>query len=325
MKTDPGKKGFVLPFNSETHRFIIFSDHHKGRKNGADDFMLAEKNYLAALQHYNTESYHLICLGDCEELWENTLLQVMKHNQASIDEEKKFVRRNSFTKIIGNHDLDWGIDPLAQVYLKKIYEAPIEALDGVILETTIDQKTLEIFCTHGHQGDLQSDGNWFSKFFVTKIWAPLQAYLRINPNTPAYDQQLKTTHNRMMYEWSMQQSDLVLITGHTHQPVFGSLTHYERLQWNHRRALYEQNPEWARALEDEMRWRRVDQIPAFEDYSNFRPVYFNCGCCCFSDGDITGIEIAEGCIRLIKWEEQHSRPGRIVLQETKLRDLVKAL
>jgi hypothetical protein len=32
--------------------------------------------------------------------------------------------------------------------------------------------------THGHQGDLQSDGNWFSKWFVSSIWGPLQGYLR---------------------------------------------------------------------------------------------------------------------------------------------------
>ena len=46
--------------------------------------------------------------------------------------------------------------------------------------------------THGHQGDLQSDGNWFSKWFVSDIWGPFQSYLRINPNTPANNDQLKT-------------------------------------------------------------------------------------------------------------------------------------
>jgi hypothetical protein len=82
--------------------------------------------------------------------------------------------------------------------------------------------------THGHQGDLQSDGNWFSKWFVSNVWGPLQAYLRINPNTPAYDNQLKSAHNAIMYDWTAKQSGLALITGHTHQPVFNSLTHLER-------------------------------------------------------------------------------------------------
>lgn len=325
IEHEPGKKGFVIPFNSETHPFIIFSDQHKGRKNGADDFMLAEKNYLEALAYYDEKKFHLICLGDCEELWENTLLQVMKHNQVSFDHEKKFIHRNAFTKIVGNHDLDWEIDPLAPGYLKKMYGVSMAVLQGVILETTIENKKLRIFCTHGHQGDMQSDGNWFSKFFITKIWAPLQAFLRINPNTPANDQQLKTIHNRMMYEWARQQKDLMLITGHTHQPVFESLTHFERLQWQHRKALYEHNPQWAQALEDEMRWRSVEDTGITEDYLNIKPVYFNTGCCCYADGDITGIEIAGGHIRLVKWEKTDQMSERIVLNERKLSELIMEL
>ena len=322
MENDPGKKGFVLPFNCETHRFIIFSDQHKGRKNGADDFMLAERNYVAALRHYNDHKYHLISLGDCEELWENTFLQGIKENEESYAEEKNFAKRSALTKVFGNHDLDWEIDPLAPAYLKKIYGVPMEVMQGVILETTVGQKPLRIFCTHGHQGDLQSDGNWFSKFFVTKIWAPLQAFLRINPNTPAYDQHLKTEHNRMMYEWALQQQDLVLITGHTHQPVFESLTHFERLQWQHRKALYEHNPQWAQALEDEMRWRSKDNTQITEDYLNTKPVYFNSGCCCFADGDITGIELDDGWIRLIKWEHEGIISIRSVLQESRLEQVI---
>ena len=322
---EAGKKGFVIPFNSKTHSFIIFSDQHKGRKNGADDFMPAEKNYLTALQYYNDANFHLIALGDCEELWENTILQVMKHNQASIDLEKKFVRRSAFTKVVGNHDLDWEIDPLAPSHLKKMYETPVAIFQAILLETTLGEKVLRIFCTHGHQGDLQSDGNWFSKFFVTKVWAPLQSYLRINPNTPAYDGQLKSTHNRMMYEWSVEQNDLILITGHTHQPVFESLTHFERLQRKHRKALYEQNSQWAQALENEMKWRRIEDTQITEDYLNIKPVYFNTGCCCFADGDITGIEISEGFIRLIKWEESDRVTKRFVMQERKLEELIKEL
>lgn len=325
MEKDPGKKGFIIPFNSSSHRFIIFSDQHKGRKNGADDFMAAEQNYIDALRYYDERKFHLIALGDSEELWENTMLQVMKHNRPTFEIEKNFAARSAFTKIVGNHDLDWEIDPLAPALLKKIYGATIPVFQGIVLQTSLDGKTLKIFCTHGHQGDLQSDGNLLSKFFVTKIWAPLQAYLRINPNTPAYDQQLKTEHNRVMYEWSLKQADLILITGHTHQPVFKSLTHFERLQWQHRRAIQEQNPKWAEALENEMRWRSVDQTQVIVDYEHLRPVYFNTGCCCYSDGDITGIEIADGCIRLIKWEKIDGAPKRLVLEESNLRDLAGAL
>ena len=108
----------------------------------------------------------------------------------------------------------------------------------LFLKGSISGKTLSIFCTHGHQGDGQSDGNFFSKFFISKIWAPLQAYLHINPNTPAYNVALKTEHNKLMYEWSSEQKGMLLITGHTHQPVFESFTHFERLQRQKDNNLY---------------------------------------------------------------------------------------
>jgi predicted phosphodiesterase len=322
---DEGQKELTIPFDAEVDSFIVFSDQHKGCKDGSDDFAASEPNYLAALDYYNLKNYHLISLGDAEELWENTLLEVRKENEKSFEAERKFVLRNSFTKIFGNHDLDWQIDPLALVYLKEIYHVPLRVKEGIILQTTISGDQLKIFCTHGHQGDRQSDGNWFSKFFVAKIWAPLQSFLRINPNTPSNDQHLKTKHNRIMYEWSALQTNTVLITGHTHQPVFESLTHVERLDRKSMKAIYDQNKEWAEALQAEIQWRRQSEYDIREDYLKMKPSYFNSGCCCFADGDITGIEIAGGAIRLVKWKRTDNVPARFVLEERKLSDLLANL
>jgi hypothetical protein len=55
------------------------------------------------------------------------------------------------------------------------------------------------------------------------------------------------------------------------------------------------------------------------DYS--RNTYFNTGCCCFSDGDITGIEIEGDRIRLVKWKDNSNR---IVLEECGLEQLLDA-
>ena len=142
LHADPGKKGFVIPLDINSGKFILFSDQHKGAKNGADDFKNSESNYVSALHHYNQEGFHLICLGDCEELWENTLLQVKKHNTLSFEAESKFAIRNAFTKIFGNHDLDWEINPLAEKDLKELYHAPVAVLEAVILQCTVKQKIL---------------------------------------------------------------------------------------------------------------------------------------------------------------------------------------
>jgi predicted phosphodiesterase len=228
ISTGNEKKGLLIPFTHE-HRFIIFSDQHKGAKNGSDDFAFAERNYLAALDYYNQNNFHFISLGDCEELWENRIAAVKKFNIPSFQKEKLFLSRNAFTKVFGNHDLDWDNSPLAGIELEDIYSNKVPIYEGVILRTTTGSIPVDIFLTHGHQGDELSDGNWFSKWFIANIWAPLQAYLSLNPNTPAYEDHLKTDHNRFMYEWIAQQQNMLLITGHTHQPVFQSLTHLEGL------------------------------------------------------------------------------------------------
>src|ERR1700761_4085645 len=229
ITTRPGVRGRVIQFDTQKDRFIILSDQHKGARDGSDIFAKAAKNYLAALAYYEKEKFFYINLGDSEELWENIFLTIKKHNKSTFEHEKKFLARKAFIKIFGNHDLYWDNDPLAPVSLMQIYGQRVKIYEGAILETHVNNKKLIIYMTHGHQGDLQSDGNWFSKWFVSDIWAPFQAYLRINPNTPANNDQLKTTHNKLMYEWSSKRKHTILITGHTHQPVFRSLTELEIL------------------------------------------------------------------------------------------------
>lgn len=319
------RKGLVIPFDSNTSKFIIFSDQHKGTRNGADDFTICEPAYLAALDYYYNEGFHYIVLGDCEELWENTWIDVKAAQQPSFDKEKAFIPKNAFIKIFGNHDLMWDNDPLAPAYLKSVYGESVPIYEGVVLQTVVGGKKLNIYCTHGHQGDEVSDGNWLSKFFVSKIWAPLQAYLKINPNTPAYDANLKTVHNTMMYEWSAQQQDLLLITGHTHQPVFESLTHVERLYRQLLFAQKQKDESMMHTLEEEIQKRKFSYATINEEYLGFKPTYFNSGCCCFEDGEITGIEISEGVLRLVEWRQKGTEITRIILEESPLTELAEGI
>jgi predicted phosphodiesterase len=320
--TNPGKKGPVLPIQFSTDRFIVFSDQHKGAKNGSDDFMKAEPNYIAALSHYYKEGYHLISLGDCEELWENLIWPVMHKNKPSVEAEKPFVADNRFTKVFGNHDLFWNNDPFSSLYLKSMYGTPVKIYEGVVLQTNYEGKETNLFLTHGHQGDGQSDSNPVSAWIVSRIWAPLQSYLQLNPNTPAYKSEMKTAHNRFMYEWSKEENNPMLITGHTHQPVFASLTHLERLYKQLITAEQENNQTSISTLKKEIGFRQQEYNYVQSNYRNMKPFYFNTGCCCFSDGDITGIEIADEKIRLIKWKNNTDSFERMVLEEMSIVQLL---
>ena len=318
--TQQGKRGLVIPLDTEKDKFIILSDQHKGARDNADMFARSEKNYLAALDHYDREKFTYINLGDSEELWGNMFLSVKKHNKATFENEKRFIKRNAFIKIFGNHDLYWDNDPLAGISLMQIYGQTIPIYEGAVLQAKINGKTLAIFMTHGHQGDLRSDGNWFSKWFVSNVWGPIQAFAAVNPNTPSNNQQLKTEHNRLMYEWSAKQSNRLLITGHTHQPVFKSFTELE--------ITYEKLADARAAKNQELITQLQNKIAALHlkgniepDFSGYLDSYFNSGCCCFDDGDITGIEIADEYIRLIKWKYREKQSERTVLEECKLVDL----
>jgi len=89
----------------------------------------------------------------------------------------------------------------------------------------------------------------------------------------------------------------VLISGHTHRPVFG-----ERTQpWPSRAA--------------------VDYYPEPVD----PPCFFNTGCCSFSDGDVTGVELAAGEIRLVRWSKFSGQAEPEVLQCLPLFDVLRAV
>jgi hypothetical protein len=180
---------------------------------------------------------------------------------------------------------------------------------------------IDIFCTHGHQGDRQSDGNAFSKWFVSYIWGPLQSLLEINTNNPSTNDHLKTLHNSYMYEWSAGQENVLLVTGHTHQPVFNSMTHLERLYCKLDEARNAGDAGAIQKIESEIPRRQREYDFVHHPLKDMKPSYFNSGCCCFDDGTITGIEISSGFIRLIKWSLINGKPQRVVAEEERLTEI----
>ncbi len=325
-KQEAAKKVARFSFPADTGSLIIFSDQHRGARDGADDYAVCSSAYLGALDYYNQQGFTFINLGDCEELWENTLFTIIKHNQAEFAAEKKFIDRNAYFKVFGNHDLFWDNDPLSSMWLARLYGKSIPIYTAILIDAVWpDGSCMDIFCTHGHQGDRQSDGNAFSKWFVSYIWGPLQSYLEINSNSPSTNDNLKTLHNMYMYDWSAMQINTLLVTGHTHQPVFNSLTHLERLYDKLEKAEAVNDTTAIAALEAEIPVRKREYDFVNHSFRDMKPGYFNSGCCCFEDGTITGIEISGGFIRLVTWHTTDGIPRRSVGEEEKLADLLPRL
>jgi hypothetical protein len=130
-----------------------------------------------------------------------------------------------------------------------------------------------------------------------------------------------------MRRWAEGQENLLLIAGHTHRPVFASIAIVDELE---RRLGLEMEEIRSRA-EDQVFWDEIvsectdrgwlgDEAPCGPPRGAESPApnLFNSGCCCFRDGRITGIELAEGQIRLVLWGGE-MRDGRRVLARADLK------
>ena len=285
-------------------RIVIFSDHHKGARDGADDFQRCERTYNAALAYYDALGYELFELGDVEELWENSLADVAACYPDALRLAAAFAPER-YTRFWGNHDLAWSSTELFREHMARFGYGAVAPIEAMRLAVKDDAGALlaELFLVHGHQGTASSDRNAAtSRFFVRYGWRPLQNMLNRPWNPPAVDWELRGRHARDMAAWA-QEHKRVLIAGHTHLPVFfGARKEPSATPADvgpapggdaRAEALRRARLEWAKAEEERLRRQRP---PALET-----PCYFNTGCCSFGDGDITGLEIDGGELRLVRW------------------------
>ena len=171
------------------------------------------------------------------------------------------------------------------------------------------------FLVHGHQGTLDSDRfGGLSRLAVRYGWRPIQQHFRMASTTPAQDFQLRAAHDDAMFEWASHRPEhLVLIAGHTHKPVFSTPeSKPERAADEVRHELDELKKKGA--TPDEIADLRAElelvRTAPFGDPPREMPVpcYFNTGCCSFGDGDVTGIELCDGEIRLVRWLNDKYEP-----------------
>jgi hypothetical protein len=340
--------------SSPTDRYIIFSDQHRGKRDRADDFRHSERAYNAALAYYYALGHTLVALGDVEEFWKQFPGPVVKAYKHSLELEARFHKVGRYLRIWGNHDEDWSDEGAVRKHLWPIFGEDLRVHEGVrvrIIDSQAEDGNTELgelFLIHGHQGTLDSDTLLpFSRVMVRLFYAPVQRLtgFSLAPRTPASDWERREGHNRTMYEWVRQKNNLLLIAGHTHRPVFLSLTHPDQVMREIEEvqaALEAADPadhelrkklrQRLAALSAELEWIRAQELaqPGEEgdhDLPAKTPRYFNTGCCCFLDGKITGLELVDGQIRLIRWPDDEGKPRPKILapgsnQSVLLRDLL---
>lgn len=325
-----------------TDKWILLSDLHKGAKNGADDFRRCEATYVTALEHYFEAGFNLCVLGDAEELWEEFPRTVIQHNHASFAAERRFHLEGRYLRLWGNHDEIWEDPGAVRRLLQPLYgNKHLDVPQSILFDVRDgDEKLGKVLLVHGHQGTQHEGGdNRFAKWILHNIWRPLQVLTGFSCNTPATDWRLRHTRDRLIYHWVVSQPGLALIAGHTHAPVFESYSHRARLIARLSSAVA--NMDSLTGAEREQELQRIEELTSelerlestltpqerreSEPLENPLPCYFNTGCCCFEDGDITGIEISDGQIRLVRWPDDEGNPRSKVLESGSLKEVFRSL
>lgn len=95
----------VIDFDDDS-KFILFSDCHRGDNSFADDFANNRNIYFHALKHYYAEGFQYCELGDGDELWENlTFESILNAHKNVYMLMKLFHKDNRLHMIWGNHDM----------------------------------------------------------------------------------------------------------------------------------------------------------------------------------------------------------------------------
>lgn len=90
----------------DSSRIILMSDCHRGDGSWADNFSKNQNLYFAALSHYYHSNYTYIEIGDGDELWENNRLSsIIQVHSDVFWLLSKFFNEGRFHSIFGNHDI----------------------------------------------------------------------------------------------------------------------------------------------------------------------------------------------------------------------------
>lgn len=250
-----------------TSKFIFFSDCHRGDKSKIDDFARNSAIYRAALDYYYAHGYTYIEIGDGDELWENDRFSTLlnAHKEVYLLIQK-FHREGRFYMIWGNHDIFKKSSRFVQRRLFKYYNPQ------------------------------------------THKFEPLFDGIKVR--------------NGLILRYSGTPHRLFIVHGHqgdTLNDYFWPLSRFiVRYVWRHIEYLRHRNPlSPARsalrmnAVERNLiRWIKINNQlviaghthhPAFPMPGEI--LYFNSGCCIYPD-HITGIEIKDDEIMLVKWSQK---------------------
>jgi len=285
---------------SKQDKFVIFSDLHMGNGGRLDDFRINSTLFTKVLlDYYFEKDYKLILNGDVEELHKFSLRSIQKAWNGIYDIFDGFEKKNRLLKTVGNHDITL------------IYKERYRYKDVLYPAIKFDHGGDTIFVFHGHQAsDFLEKYNTVIGYILRYIARPFG----IKNYSAAYNSRKRFEVERKVHEFSKNHK-LISIIGHTHRPLFESLSKIDTLKFKieqllraYSRASTEEKPGIAKDIKNYRQellhfFNRHEDIGArasLYDAGLIIPSLFNSGCGIGRWG-ITSIEITGGEISLVHW------------------------
>lgn len=117
------KEALKIPFD-HTSKFILFSDCHRGNNNFADDFANNRNIYSHALKQYYKQGFTYCELGDGDELWENlNFKSIFEANKYVYMLMKAFHEDERLHLIWGNHDMVYRNEKYVKKHLSMYHDS----------------------------------------------------------------------------------------------------------------------------------------------------------------------------------------------------------
>lgn len=271
-----------VEYFDDSSKYIIFSDVHRGNGSHFDEFSKNQNVFRYALEYYFKNGYTYIEAGDGDELWENPKASDIKNAHFHIFETiKKFNDENRLIMIYGNHDIYMkDMDYVKEQYYTT-YNNYREAEYGFLMGM-IPVEALVLKHKETSQEILTVHGHQ-GDFLNDQFWFPTMVSLK--------------------YFWRYLHS---LGIRNPASPVKNIFKRH-KIERNFQKWIAKNRKMLICGHTHRFKFPREDEVP-----------YFNTGCCIYPT-IITGIEISQGNIQLIRWKTEPDDNGYLKVRRLVLR------
>ncbi len=266
-----------IVFNNKD-KFIIMSDCHRGDGNWSDSFAKNQNIYNTALSHYFNRNYTYIELGDGDELWEyRNINDIIYEHSDAFWIMKKFYENNRLFMIYGNHDM---VKRRPEFVEKNLYKY-LNQREKVKIDLFNNIKIHEgLILKHKESGkDILLLHGHQVDFINNNIWMVSRFLVR--------------------YLWRP-------LENFCFKDVTRTAKNYKK-----KNKVSKRLTKWV-TKEDKMLIAGHNHRPMLPEPGD--PPYFNDGSC-VHPRCITGIEITNGSIALIKWSIKVNKSGNLKVEK----------